>query len=305
MQWFNSNQTLIQTALIYIILGYSLQIPLRAGVFSFASGGFYGFGAYTVGILVKNGTGPVVSTLIAMVVAGIIGLGLSLILSKLKSLYLAMATLAFIFLVKLVGESLPITGKVIGLLGVPKKLGTWHLAVIVIVVTVVVWLMSRGRLARITETMRTDEMLAGTIGMSVLRQRHVVFVISSVLGALSGGLFVLTFTLVIPDRIGFDLMLTALTILVIGGSRHALGVVIGAAVVAWIPQWLTAFGQWRPVAQGVVIVAIAVFASNGVTGIMDSTMARMRRRRIERDSGVPLSAPDVGATTGPTMEVSK
>lgn len=305
MQWFVSNQALIQMALVYVLLGYSLQIPLRAGVFSFAAGGFYSFGAYTAGVLVKAGLDPTLSIVVAMAAAGVVGLGLSAILSRLKSLYLAMATLAFIFLVKLVAESLPITGGTIGLLGVPRITGTGHLVVAVLAVTVLVWLMSRGRLARITETMRTDDMLAGTIGMSVLSQRHVVFVISSVLGALAGSLYVLTFTVVIPDQVGFDLMLTALTILVIGGSRHWFGVIIGAFVVAWLPQWLAVFGQWRPVVDGVVIVAIAVFASNGVTGVLDAIMARARRRRNARDPEAALAAATLDTTAVPTSGASR
>lgn len=280
MQWFISNQALIQTALIYMLLGYSLQIPLKAGVFSFAAGGFYGVGAYMSGVLVKEGYNPVLAVIIAMAASAILGFGLSLILSKLKSLYLAMATLAFIFLVMLLAESMTITGGSIGLLGVPRSANTWTIVAIVAVVTVGMWWQSRGRIARTTETMRTDEMLAGTVGMSVLRQRHIVFVVSSVVGALAGSLYVLAFTVVLPEQVGFELMLTALTILVIGGSRHWLGVVIGAVIVACLPDWLAVFGQWRPVVDGIIVVAIAVFAANGLTGIFDAAVKRIRRRKL-------------------------
>lgn len=298
MQWFLSNQAIIQTALIYVLLGYSLQIPLRAGVFSFAAGGFYSFGGYTSGVLVKSGLDPTLSIGIAMLSAGVLGLGLSLILSRLRAIYLAMATLAFIFLVKLVAESLPITGGTIGLLGVPRIMSTWQIILIVLIVTAGVWLMSRGRIARITETMRIDELLAGTVGMSVVRQRHIVFVISSVIGALAGAMYVLTFTVILPDQVGFELMLTALTILVIGGTRHWFGVVIGAFVVALLPQWLAVFGEWRPVVDGIVVVAIAVLAANGVTGVVDALARRLRARRgrqTDSDADSPLPENEVSA----------
>jgi branched-chain amino acid transport system permease protein len=236
----------------------------------------------------------------------VIGLVLSLILSRLRSLYLAMATLAFIFIVKLIAESLPITGGTIGLIGIPRVMTTWHLLIIVAIVSVGMWMLSRGRIARITEAMRIDEVLVGTAGMSVLRQRHIVFVLSSILGALAGGLQALTFIVIIPDQVGFDLMLTALTILVIGGSRHWYGVIIGAVVVAWLPTWLAVFGYWRPVADGVVVVLLAVFASNGITGVFDLLVKRIHKRR-RPDDGAAVDTSDAadGAAAETTAEVAR
>lgn len=284
MQWFLSNEGLIQVALVFVILGYAIQLPLRAGVFSFAGAGFFALSAYLTGILVIHGWNPVVATLLSVVVSAALGLGLSMILGRLRSLYLAMATLAFIFIVQLVAESTPIAGGSVGLLGIPLNTSTWFLALVVLVVSVGMWLLERGRFSRITEAVRTDEALAGSLGVSLVRHRNIVLVLSSALGAVAGSLFALTFSVVIPDQVGFDLVVNILTILVVGGSRRWIGVIIGSFLVAWLPEWLAFLGSWRPVVQGLIIVAFAVLAPRGVVGIAGALIGSARVRRSARET---------------------
>lgn len=286
MAWLAANESLIQTALVYLILGYSLQLPLRCGVFSFAGAGFYTVGAYTSGVLAKAGWNPILAVLVAMAASGLIGLGLSMILSRLRSLYLAMATLSFIFIVQLIAESLPITGTTIGLLGVPLSTTTGHLVVIAVLVSAGMWALERSRYLRVAEVLRFDDVLASTVGISVFRQRNLIIALSSVIGALGGSLYALTFTVVIPQILGFELVLTALTIMVIGGARHWAGAAVGAVVVAWLPEWLEVFGYWRPVVHGLVVVAIAVFASGGIAGFFDVSVRRLLKRRSGPDERV-------------------
>jgi branched-chain amino acid transport system permease protein len=291
--WFASNEVLIQTALVAALLGFSFQVALRSGVYTFAGVGCWAIGGYASAILIQRGWAVVPAVTAACALAAVTGIVLALILGRLRSLYLAMATLAFTLLVQILAGTLDITGGQEGLYGVPIVVGTGALVATVAVCAVILALRERGRSGRTLEAMRVDERLAGSLGVSLVRQRIVAFALSAVLGAIAGAMNILLFGSLTPDQAGFDLLVTTLTIVVVGGISSWCGPVLGAIVVTWLPDLLGFLGDWWPAVQGALIVVTVLFAPDGIAGLLRSLFVGVRRRWRPLS---PTPVPSLGST---------
>ena len=252
MEWFSDNETLIQAALAGAILAYSFQIAMRAGVFTLAGVGFWAIGGYTTAYLVTERewmTAPAI--LVGILVSGVIGLLLALVLGRLRSLYLAMATVAFVLLVQIVAINWEaVTGGAGGMFGIPVTVSTWQLLVIVAVISVALFFFERGARGRTIEAMRLDEQVAMSVGINVVRERDLIFVLSSMMAALSGGIAAMMFNTLAPEQAGFGLIVDTLMMVVIGGAAAWWGALVGAFIVTWLPEILRFTGDYRGIVEG-------------------------------------------------------
>ncbi|MEU4290888.1 branched-chain amino acid ABC transporter permease [Kribbella sp. NPDC026596] len=294
ISFYDTNLVLIQATLSGLILALSIQVPLRMGVFSFAGAGSYGIGAYLSAILVlRQGFNGLVAIAIAVLVAAAIGLLLGLLIFKLNGLYLAMATVAFDLIISVIaingGE---LTGASTGLYGVLADFTTGHMFVLTVVVLLLVAFSERGRLGRRVDAVRDDPELAASLGINVRRYRLVAFVVSGALGGLAGGMNVMVRTAIGPLDIGFGLIVLALTMIVVGGSRSWKGAVIGAVIFTWLPDVLAVIGEWQELVYGVIVAVAAVFLPRGLYGVIaDVTKWFGRKRRTRAPAPEPAPEP--------------
>lgn len=294
--FYDTNLVLIQATLSGLVLALSIQVPLRMGVFSFAGAGSYGIGAYLSAILVlRQGLPGLVAIAAGVVVAAVIGLLLGLLIFKLNGLYLAMATVAFDLIISVIaingGE---LTGASTGLYGVLTDFSTGQMFALTVLVVGLVALSERGRLRRRVDAVRDDPELAASLGINVRRYRLVAFVVSGALGGLAGGMNVMVRTAIGPLDIGFGLIVLALTMIVVGGSRSWRGAVIGAVIFTWLPDALAVIGEWQELVYGVIVAIAAVFLPRGLYGvIVDLTkwLGRIRRRRRAGGTAAAATVP--------------
>lgn len=266
--WFSNNEALIQACLVSAILAYSFQVALRSGVFALSGVGCWMIGGYTTALLAIRGWPMVPAVLVGMVFATIIGLALALLLWRLNDLYLAMATVAFNLLVQTLASAWGFTGGANGLYAIPVLVPTLALLVMCAAVAALAWLRQRGRRGRMLEACRLDSPIASVAGISLRRQRAITFALSSAIGSLSGGLYALLFSTLTPSLGGFDLMVSTLTMLVIGGTLSWYGPIIGAIVVTWLPNLITSFGNWWPAVQGVLVAIMVIYVPGGIAGVL-------------------------------------
>lgn len=285
--WYFSHLTLIQGMLISIPLALSVQIALRSGVFSFASIGFYGVGAYGTGILTMRGW-PVLPAMLLMIVAsGVVAYLMSAPLIRLRGLYLGMVTFAFDLILTVVatngGE---LTGGALGLLGVPLGLGTGGLLAAALVAIVLVSQLERRSVGRALVGIKASEELVMSVGVDLKSRKRTVFAISAALGALSGSLYVSTFSTVSPTSAGFTLIITTLTMAVIGGTSSWIGAVIGTVIITWLPTMAATIGEYQHLVYGVVLVLVVMYAPEGVLGALRWLWRRLAPKvRMARPSG--------------------
>ncbi|WP_432843241.1 branched-chain amino acid ABC transporter permease [Dactylosporangium sp. CA-092794] len=297
--WYFGHLTLIQGMLISIPLAMSVQIALRSGVFSFASIGFYGIGAYGTGILAMRGW-PVLPTIVLMVVAsGLIGYFMSIPLIRLRGLYLGMVTFAFDLILTVVATNGgDLTGGALGLLGVPLGIGTGGLLAAALVAILLVSQLERRAVGRALVGIKASEELVMSVGVDLKHRKRIVFALSAALGALSGSLYVLTFSTVQPTSAGFSLIITTLTMAVIGGTSSWIGAVVGTIIITWLPSLAAAIGQYQQLVYGVVLVLVVMYAPEGVLGALRWLWTRFSPRGRGVRAGGPGTA--VAPAGGPS-----
>lgn len=267
--WYFTHLTLIQAMLISIPLTLSVQISLRSGVFSFASIGFYGIGAYGTGILLVHGW-PTIPTMLLMIAAsGLVAYVISAPLVRLRGLYLGMVTFAFDLILTVVATNGgDLTGGALGLFAVPLGVTTGGLLIAALIAVLLVSQLERRAVGRTLVGIRVSEELVVSVGIDVRRRKRIVFAISAALGALSGSLFVATFSTVSPQTAGFTLIITTLTMAVIGGTSSWIGAVIGTAIITWLPSFVVSIGKYQQLVYGVVLILVVMFAPEGVLGVL-------------------------------------
>lgn len=282
--WYLGHVVLIQATLISFLLALSIQVPLRAGVFSFAGIGSYAIGAYTAAILtIRAQVAPLLAIGAGVLLAMAAGWLLALLVARLSGLYLGMATISFaLFLAVVATNGGDLTGGATGLYGALSTLTTGHVVGIVVLVVLGLVLAERGAFGRATDAVRVDPQLAVSQGIDVNAVRRRVFVVSGALGACAGGMNSLLRTTVSPETIGFHLVVTALTMIIVGGALSWAGAAIGAVVFTWLPTVLAFVGDWQVLVYGLLVAIAAVYVPTGVLGLLQQgwRRAQARRRRV-------------------------
>jgi ABC-type branched-subunit amino acid transport system permease subunit len=268
MNWFTANTVLLQSTVTTLLLAMSIQYPMRVGVFSFAGAGLFGIGGYTAGVaMTRLGFGTWPAIWLGVVFAAVAGLLLGLVLYRLAGLYLAMATIAFDLIVIVVAGNLDdVTGGQTGLYGAVGHITLGHLAIVAVLLIAAFALTERGGMSRRIEAVHDDPALASSMGISVGRYRLTSFLVSGIVAGLGGGLLVLMRTAVTPDAFGFQLVVLALTVVVVGGSRSWVGAVLGTIIFTWLPVYLAVVGEWRNVVYGLIVTVAAIYFPGGIWG---------------------------------------
>jgi branched-chain amino acid transport system permease protein len=268
--------------------GYALgqYIVLRAGVFSVANAGLSAIGAYlAAGLTLKLGVHPALS-LGAAPLAGIaVALILSWPLARLRGVYQAIATLAFVQVVlsiNVFAEGL--TGGAMGLNGIPKVVGTWTLLLAVCAMIYLMTAISATRLGRALDAVRQDEAVALSLGVSVRRTQSVAFAISGAIAGLFGGLEAFHGYALEPNQFGFSFLVAILSYVVLGGRRSVIGPVIGTAVLVALPEISRPLADYRTLVFGALLMLVIAYLPRG---IVDTLFEYGQRRRV-RESAASL-----------------
>lgn len=248
-----------------------------AGLLSFGQPVFMAIGGYSSALLTtKYGWNPWLALLagavLAMLTAAVVGMPVL----RLESHYFAVATFAMSLIVlSVINGAQSYTGGAIGIAAIrPLRIGsidfsqhlpyyllTWGLAGLALLGTYAVRASRTGRAFRVLAA-RPD--VAASLGMRVRRYRVIAFVISALLGAVSGSLIVEYATYASPDNFNGDVGILVLAMLFIGGVRTASGPIIGAGIVTIVPVVATQIGRYSALTFEALLLAILVLWPRGL-----------------------------------------
>lgn len=278
--WYAANQILIQTTLVYAFVALSIQVVLRSGVFSLASVGCFGISGYVAAALtIRSVSGPL-AFVAGVAAAGAVAYLLSRVVTGLRSMHLALVTVAFTMILSVVAiNGGALTGGPLGLYGVPATISIPVMLGLLIITVLIVRRLEISSLGRSFAVLRLNEDLARSVGIDVDARRRLVFCTSGILGGIAGVMNVYVFTVINPQTAGFKMVMLGLTMVVIGGVSRWPGAIIGAVFVAWLPILLGGFSDYEPMIYGLLVVGLVVLAPGGVIGAIDSAMLRLRSRR--------------------------
>jgi branched-chain amino acid transport system permease protein len=218
---------------------------------------------------------------LAVLITAVIGLLLGLVIARLAGLYLAMATVAFDLIIGVIATNGgTFTGSSTGLYGILSDFTMPMMFTLTLIVLGLVVLSEHGKIGRRVHAVRDDIQLAASAGINVRRYRLVAFVVSGALGGLAGSMNVMVRSTVGPLDIGFNLIVLALTMIIVGGAMSWKGAVIGAIIFTWLPSLLEFVGKWQTLLYGIIVAVAAVLLPRGIHGVfVDLTRWIQRRRR--------------------------
>jgi branched-chain amino acid transport system permease protein len=261
-------------ALYYALLASSwTMLAGFAGQFSFAHMALAGIGAYTSALLVLHLQLPIwAGIIVGALVATLAGLLVGVLVLRMTGAYLALFTIAFAEVVRIsLNAQYRFTSGASGLT-VPHLYQTVskipYYYTIVGLLAVSLWVMRsvlRSRYGLFFRAIREDEDAAAAMGVNTVRYKIMAFLISSFFAGLAGGFFAHYIGVITPDSImEIARMGLLIAMSVIGGIESLAGAVLGAVVVEFLEEFLRAFGLWRFVIFGSVLVLVLRFSQNGL-----------------------------------------
>jgi branched-chain amino acid transport system permease protein len=281
---------------IYAILVIGFQFIFGyAGAVSLAQSCFFGLGAYVTGVLgIHTGLGSLVTFPLSMLGAALVAAIVAVPVLKLDDHYFALATLAVTLLVELVAvQWTSVTGGTNGLpsvppidiLGVPVT-GRFQIMLIVWALVAVAALFAfqfgRGLYGKSFHLMRTSRPVASAVGLDVASMRFAAFVMSAVYGGAAGALMAHVIRVVSPDQLSLPLMITCLTMTVIGGRMSIAGAILAALLLTYLREWFRVLENFTLIAYGVVTLAFLILAPYGIVGALERLRARVLPEPPER-----------------------
>lgn len=297
---------LIVAMVLGAMLGLSLYLPLMAGQLSLASPGFYALGGYTAAILstqvlkFEGSSFPIPLLLLEMAIAGILcgilGVVVGIPALRLRGIYLAIATIAFIEILRILSLNLDITGGAVGIFGIPQPFATpieylWIALPLLALSTAFIYRLERIRVGRALIAIREDELAADAMGINPTYYKVLAFTLGAILAGMVGAVSAHFLNTWNARQGTFDASIIYLTFVLIGGSRTVWGPVLGGMVftalpevlraiadTAGLPLWLAQFlRDGRLIVFGVLIVVGTVFFPQGL--VSPALFQRWQRRQ--------------------------
>ncbi|HET9652762.1 MAG TPA: branched-chain amino acid ABC transporter permease, partial [Usitatibacter sp.] len=264
-----------------LALGWNLLAGFT-GQFSLAPAAFAMLGAYATALLDYHLKAPLsIGIPAAIVGTAILGWLLGRIVLRLKGPYLALTTLSFAEIARVViGNSYVFTRgdqglNVAGLL--ESRVGYYYVFLAVLVaILVLLFVLMRGRAGRFWLAIRDDETGAESRGINVVRYKTLAFALSCSICGLAGSLYG-TFSQLVSPELGL-LLQTGLVIamVVIGGMGTLTGPLVGALLVYLASEWMREFGNVQMIVFAALVIVFARFFREGLWGI--ATRLRAERR---------------------------
>jgi branched-chain amino acid transport system permease protein len=273
LAFFVSHSKLIDQIGINALLALSLSLSLRAGQLALAQAAFMGIAAYIGSI----GAVQWHWNLAESVLAGALGAGsaaavLALPIARLRGIFLAIATIGFGEIARVVEINANVTGGAEGFSGIPNDAGTAAIYGALGVTALALALLGRTKWALAIAATREDENAARGCGIDVALVRAGTLVLGAMVAGTAGVLYAHANFFITPGDFGFARMEQILVYCVIGGVTSSIGAVLGAAVMTVLPETIRFLHDYREVATGVLLLAIIVLAPGG--------LAQLWRRRV-------------------------
>lgn len=315
-------KSVLQLSAIYMLLAVSLNLLNGfTGLFSLGQAGFMTIGAYTYAIFtipvksrgtvyylygvadwLKNIELPII---VALIVAGLAAAILAAIIGapvlRLKSDYLAIATLGFAEVVRIVVASSPlnkITNGSLGLKKIPGFESYYGIFIVVFVCIAIIMLLLNSTYGRALRAIRDDEIAAESMGINLSKNKQISFIISAFFSGIGGALMAMYLTAISSTTFTITVTYFILLIVVIGGMGSISGSMISAFIVIAAREWWLRFLDdadigiplfktgFRMVVFSVILMLVVLFFRRGIMGDRELHNIAGSGSRLKKNRGV-------------------
>lgn len=231
--------------------------------------------------------------------ASVAGLVIGLPTLRLRGDYLAIATLGFAEIIRVViNNSVPLGGAR-GLIGHPRLTNFAWLYAFVIVTVVVIWRIANSAKGRTLIAVREDEIAAGSIGVDTTRHRVFAFLVGSFFAGVGGALFAHMSYLLHPQEFGFLRSVEIVVMVTLGGLGSISGAIITATVLTMLPEMLRGFAEWRMIIYAILLIGMMLLRPQGIMGGREIWDLFRRRRPHTKRGFAPVMPPPTTRAGGP------
>lgn len=283
---------------INIILAVSLNISTGyLGQLPLGHAGFMAIGAYTSAIFMKHVSfSTALSFPLGLLFGGIMAAFFGLIIGipalRLKGDYLAIITLGFSEVIRVlllnidsvIGFSL--TYGAASLKNIDKVTNFFNAFLCVGIVCFAIHAMMKSRHGRAILSIRDNEIAAQACGINITYYKTLGFVATAFFGGIAGGLYASYIGILSPSAFGFMKSIEILVMVVLGGMGSMIGSVISATVLTALPELLRAFSDYRMVAYSILLILVMIFKPTGLMGTYDFSLSRLLEKvmNINKDT---------------------
>ena len=285
LPWLAPNAYIVQVgafAGVYVIMATGLNLLMGyAGQVSLGHAGFYGLGAYLSGILgARLVVSPWLGMLTALAVTCLLAWIIGIPTLKLRSHYLAMATLGVGILLQIAFIQLHWwTGGSSGLANIPHlSIGPWELATDAQYFWLI-WLfagvalgialnLANSRVGRVLRALGDSPVAAQAMGVDTAAYKLRVFVLSAAYASLAGSLYAHYITVISPEIFSFLFSVLLVLMVAIGGIGQFWGGVLGAVPLTILPEYLRQYGDYEVPIYGLILILVTMFFPQGLAGLL-------------------------------------
>ncbi len=263
---------------INIVLAVSLNlINGFTGQFSLGHAGFMAVGAYTSAMLTTTFAAKLlplvggqtwilfpVALLAGGLVAAVAGIAVGAPSLRLKGDYLAIVTLGFGEIIKVVLQNIDALGAARGLYGVPSYTTVFWVFGLAAVTVYVVWALVNSTYGRGFLAVADDEIAAESMGLDTTRYKVTAFVVGAFFAGLAGGLYAHLKGYINPTGFDFNKSIEIVVIVILGGMGRHVGVVAAAILLSVLMEQLRRFGDYRMILYSLLLIVLMLARPQGL-----------------------------------------
>ncbi len=297
---------------IYVILGLGLNIIVgMAGQLVLGYAAYFAIGAYTVALLTAPAPHGIMMSFwlalpIGVALSALTGVLLGLPVMGMRGDYLAIVTLGFGEIIRILAKSDVLTGFTGGPRGVRSVAGPaifgldlnneiffmYFIMIGILLAAYITYRLRRSRVGRAWMAIRGDEDVAESMGINLLRYKLLAFAMSAAFAGLGGVLFASRNRFTGPEDFTLLVSINVLSLVIIGGMGSIPGVILGALVLKGLPEILRELSDFRMLTFGALLVVMMILRPEG---IWPSSRRRMELHEEEEDLEIQAEAatPDI------------
>ncbi|WP_028972570.1 branched-chain amino acid ABC transporter permease [Spirochaeta cellobiosiphila] len=291
---------IMTTAGINIIVALSINLILGfTGQLALGHAGFMAIGAYTTAVVMMHTPIPLpLALVLGGLMAGLFGLLIGFPTLRLTGDYLAIVTLGFGEIIRVIMINIPnITGGAAGLKGVPGFTSmvrqnhiygfVWVMVILVLVIALIHNLINSSH-GRAIISIREDEIASNSMGVNVFYTKMFSFVLSAFIAGMAGGLFAPLNRYLNPSSFGYQKSVDFIIIVVLGGMGSVTGTVLTGFVLTYLQEALRFLKDFRLVIYPLLLIIMMLFRPKGImgssewsiTGLFDKIVSKFKSKEV-------------------------
>ncbi|AZT90324.1 branched-chain amino acid ABC transporter permease [Caldicellulosiruptor changbaiensis] len=264
--------------MLNIILGVSLNlINGITGQFSLGHAGFMAIGAYTTAVLttLEKPLPFYLTVLIGGLLAMLCGLLIGLPVLRLRGDYLAIATLGFGEIIRVIIQNIDYLGGASGISDIPQGIDWTGYFIITVITVVVILNIINSSFGRAMIAIREDEIAAEAMGINTTLYKVLAFMIGAFFAGIAGSVYSGSFGFIQPDMFNFFKSIDILVIVVLGGLGSISGSIISAIVLTIISALLQNYPEVRMILYSLILIVIMLFRPQGLLGTKEIKLSKI------------------------------